>query len=205
MLEDSAVDAGAVAFDVVATGIGLVLVACTPRGVCRVAVGEDEAALESRLRAEFPRAGVIRDPDAVGPWAEDVVRCAGGEGAAGVPLEMRGTPFQVRVWRALLEIPLGETRSYSEVASAIGHPRAVRAVAGACAANPVGLLVPCHRVIRADGTLGGYGWGLERKRALLDAEAARARSHTCAHSQSAHASANQRCSTPGMRSAMSPG
>ena len=159
-----------VAWTVTETSLGLVLVAWTARGVCDVSLGQDEAALASGLSARLPRATLVRV--ALPPWARalldavDAPRTARDE----VPLDLRGTAFQERVWRALRQIPPGETRSYGELARALGVPRGARAIAGACAANRVAVLVPCHRVVRGDGKLGGYRWGLGRKRALLDRE-----------------------------------
>jgi len=126
-----------------------------------VALGDDDAALERTL----PRAGVRRD-DALAGLARRVAA-----GDPDVPLDVCGTPFQWRVWRALQAIPAGETRSYREIAEAVGRPSAVRAVGAACGANPVALVIPCHRAVRTDGGLGGYRWGLERKAALLGSEA----------------------------------
>ncbi|AEB10884.1 methylated-DNA--[protein]-cysteine S-methyltransferase [Marinithermus hydrothermalis] len=118
-----------------------------------------------------PEARLERDDAGLRAWLEALLRhLEVGEAALDLPLDLRATPFQWRVWRALRAIPYGETRTYQEVAVAIGAPSAVRAVARACAANPVALVIPCHRVVRADGGLGGYRWGVERKRALLERE-----------------------------------
>ena len=160
-----------IAFDVLPSSLGAILVAGTARGVCAVYLGDDAEALERELRSEFPRAAIVRDPARVRPWAKETVRRAAGEAAAAeVPLDLAGTSFQLRVWHALAGIPLGQTRTYSQVAQEIGQPTAVRAVARACATNQVALLVPCHRVVRSDGTLSGYRWGVDRKRSLLRAE-----------------------------------
>jgi AraC family transcriptional regulator, regulatory protein of adaptative response / methylated-DNA-[protein]-cysteine methyltransferase len=158
-------------FATVASPAGLLLVAVTPRGISSVMLGDDPAVLEATLRAEYPRAGITHDPAGLAPWLAEVV--AGIDGArplVELPVDVRATAFQRRVWEALRRIPRGETRSYSEVARSLGHPRAVRAVAHACAVNPVALVVPCHRVVRGDGSLAGYRWGIERKRVLLDRE-----------------------------------
>jgi AraC family transcriptional regulator of adaptative response/methylated-DNA-[protein]-cysteine methyltransferase len=161
----------------VETALGRALVAVSDRGVCAVLLGDDPAALEAELRGEFPNARLERVDDGrdafLAPRLRDVADALAGR-RGGVPVELVGTAFQQRVWDALMRIPPGETTSYAELAAALGAPRAARAVAGACAANRVAVLVPCHRVIRGDGTPGGYRWGLPRKRALLDAEAARA-------------------------------
>jgi len=154
--------------------LGRVLVAATPRGLCSVAFGDDDAALLDNLRARFPNAMLRADGDAARAILPAVVAVAAepGEPFEG-PLDVRGTAFQLRVWEELRRIPPGETRTYSEVAAAIGRPTATRAVANACGDNPVALVVPCHRVVRTDGGLGGYRWGLARKRTLLRHEGAR--------------------------------
>jgi AraC family transcriptional regulator of adaptative response/methylated-DNA-[protein]-cysteine methyltransferase len=165
-------------YTVVRSPFGRLLVAVTERGVCAVKLGDDPSALEAALREEFPRAGVkrVRDGDA---WLQKLVAHVAkylpngrGERNGDIPLDVLGTSFQWRVWRALQAIPAGETRSYSDVARTIGSPKAVRAVAQACASNRLGVVVPCHRVVRNDGSLGGYRWGLEVKARLLDAEGA---------------------------------
>lgn len=165
-----------------ATPIGRVLVAATARGICAVTLGDDDAALARALAGEYPNAerthlagAALADDPALGGWLAAVVASVAGESVRepseeAMPVDVAGTPFQARVWEALRAIPRGETRSYAEVAAAIGAPRAVRAVAGACAANRVALVVPCHRVVAATGDVGGYRWGAERKRALLAAE-----------------------------------
>jgi AraC family transcriptional regulator of adaptative response/methylated-DNA-[protein]-cysteine methyltransferase len=140
-----------------------------------VQFGETEAELAQALRREYPRAAVqamrtSQDPQ-FDAWVAALNRhLEQMDAAARLPLDIRATAFQMRVWTYLQSIPAGETRSYSEVAEALGQPRAARAVARACASNVVALLIPCHRVIRGTGALGGYRWGLERKRALLDGE-----------------------------------
>lgn len=158
-------------FSVVASPLGRLLVAYTEHGVCSVALGDDDRALEEALRAEFPNADIRAAGSTIHEWITAIVASLEGKGSASaVPMDARGTAFQMRVWNALQHIPRGTTLSYSEVASRIGKPSAVRAVARACATNPVALVVPCHRVIREDGSLGGYRWGLERKRDLLARE-----------------------------------
>ncbi len=160
-----------IAYDVVACSLGRVLVAATERGICTVSLGDSEEALAAGLAAEYPAARVERDGAAVGSWVEAVLASLdGGPPEGTVPLDVGGTEFERRVWDALRTIPPGETRTYGEVARSIGRPTAVRAVAAACAGNPVALVVPCHRVVRANGGLGGYRWGPARKRALLDRE-----------------------------------
>jgi AraC family transcriptional regulator of adaptative response/methylated-DNA-[protein]-cysteine methyltransferase len=155
--------------------LGEVLVAATERGVCFVALGDSQAKLVAELQAEFPAADLRPDADRLGAWLGEVLhRLDGAEPAATLPLDVRCTAFQRRVWQALTEIPLGETRTYSELAGALGAPRAQRAVGRACATNPVSILVPCHRAVREDGGLGGYRWGLKRKQGLLEKEGAKA-------------------------------
>jgi AraC family transcriptional regulator of adaptative response/methylated-DNA-[protein]-cysteine methyltransferase len=159
------------------TSLGRVMIGATDRGLCFVQFGENEAELLERLRAEYPGADLAPMDAQHAPqfdaWMQ-ALRCHLDRGAPAptLPLDLRGTAFQMKVWNYLCRIPSGEVRAYAEVAAAIGYPRAVRAVASACAANRVALLVPCHRVIRGDGGLGGYKWGIERKRALLDQERA---------------------------------
>jgi AraC family transcriptional regulator of adaptative response/methylated-DNA-[protein]-cysteine methyltransferase len=159
------------------TPLGLLMMAASDRGLVFVQFGASEAALSGQLRIEFPRAALsAMDPAQHAPFAVWMrALCAylsGQRRPLDLPLDLRGTAFQLRVWRCLQQIPYGELRSYGEVAQAIGAPKAVRAVASACAANRVALAVPCHRVIRGDGGLGGYRWGLDRKRSLLDRERA---------------------------------
>lgn len=153
-----------------ASALGDVMVAATARGVCAVRIGE-AGALERELEREFPAAERIRDDRAMAMAMAVAGDLAGGRPARQeLPLDLRGTTFQMEVWEALRRIPAGRTRTYAELAGDIGRARAHRAAAGACGANPVALLVPCHRIVRADGGLGGYRWGTDRKRALLEAE-----------------------------------
>jgi AraC family transcriptional regulator of adaptative response/methylated-DNA-[protein]-cysteine methyltransferase len=150
------------------------LVAATDRGLCAVRLGGDSAALARELRAEFPQATLARDDAALADVASIVSDLAVGRRrpeADTLPLDVHATAFRRRVWEALRRIPAGETRSYGEIAAAVGAPGAARAVGSACAANPVAVVVPCHRVIGSDGSLHGYAYGLARKRQLLDAEA----------------------------------
>jgi len=161
-----------VAYTIVDSPAGRLLVAATERGICSVKLGDSDVALVAALRREFPDAG----RDAPGPlqeWIEALLaHLTGARPRLELPVDVRGTPFQHRVWDALRVIPIGSTRSYADVARAIGRPRAVRAVAQACARNPVALVVPCHRVVRQSGDLGGYRWGVERKALLLEGERA---------------------------------
>ena len=139
-------------------------------------MGPTDQALQTELRREFPRADIAAAPSRGLRALADAARAAaeGTPQARALPLDIRGTSFQWRVWRALTAIPLGQTRSYAEVARAIGQPRAVRAVARACATNPIAVVVPCHRVVGSDGSTGGYRWGIDTKRRLLRAEGRRA-------------------------------
>ncbi|RVT89859.1 bifunctional DNA-binding transcriptional regulator/O6-methylguanine-DNA methyltransferase Ada [Sphingomonas crocodyli] len=152
------------------SSLGLVLAAVSDRGVCSILLGDDEGELEAELGRRFPRAALVADPD-LGDTVAAVTALveAPGRGLS-LPLDIRGTAFQQQVWDALRAIPAGETRSYADVARAIGSPRAVRAVAGACAANKLALAIPCHRVVHGNGDVSGYRWGTERKRALLARE-----------------------------------
>ncbi len=152
--------------------LGYVAVAATERGVCAVRLGNTPDDLVAILYADFPAADLQPDDEGLGAWVE-MLLCylAGEEPHLELPLDIRATAFQQRVWEALRDIPYGETRSYTQIAEAIGNPKAVRAVANACANNPVAVVIPCHRVVREDGSLGGYKWGLERKIALLKTEA----------------------------------
>jgi len=160
-------------FGVAECYLGWVLVAATARGICAIDLGDDPDALVAGLRERFPAAAMTRDTD-FGEWVQQVVDFldAPGRGLS-LPLDIQGTAFQHRVWAALRGIPAGSTLSYSEVAARIGAPTAVRAVAGACAANQLAVAIPCHRVVRQDGDLSGYRWGVERKRKLLAKESGR--------------------------------
>jgi AraC family transcriptional regulator of adaptative response/methylated-DNA-[protein]-cysteine methyltransferase len=155
-----------------ASGIGRVMVAATERGLCFVQVGVEEPQLISLLRDEFPRAEIdARRSASLKPLIDAALAVASAKPPrADLPIDIRGTAFQWRVWRALTRIPRGETRSYGEVARAIGRPKAVRAVARACATNPIALVVPCHRVVPRGGGVGGYRWGTAVKETLLKAE-----------------------------------
>lgn len=160
-------------YTIVRSPLGRLLVGATERGVCAVSLGDEDAALERALCEEYPNAAIERGNGALDRWVASVLRLVQGEGPGrAVPIDVPATAFQWRVWKALQQIPRGRTRSYSQVARAVGQPTAVRAVARACATNPVALIVPCHRVVRQDGDLGGYRWGLQRKRRLLENEGA---------------------------------
>lgn len=157
------------------TPVGSLLAVASVRGLCAVRIGPDVPALLDQVRAEFPAAQLQAAPGVLDDVLRALAVLAGGGGATyDVPVDLRGTAFQARVWTALRLIPPGQTRSYQQVADAVGAPAAVRAVAGACGTNRVALVVPCHRVVRSDGGLGGFRWGLAVKQALLDAEHAEA-------------------------------
>ncbi len=152
--------------------LGAILVAASERGVCAILLGDDPDALARDLQDRFQRADLIGGDAGFEQLVAQVVGFVEAPGLGlDLPLDVRGTAFQQRVWQALREIPAGATASYSEIARRIGAPQAVRAVAGACAANALAVAIPCHRVVRNDGGLAGYRWGVERKRALLDREA----------------------------------
>jgi AraC family transcriptional regulator of adaptative response/methylated-DNA-[protein]-cysteine methyltransferase len=162
-----------ISYTIIDSPFGRILIAATPHGVCSVCLGESDEYVETSLFNEFPSAEIKRDDNALRDVAtafneyfheRRFVRT--------IKLDVRATPFQRRVWNQLQSIPAGSTRSYDEIAKALGSPNAVRAVANACASNPATLLIPCHRVIRKTGQLGGYRWGLERKRELLRHERA---------------------------------
>lgn len=163
-------------YTVADSSLGLVLVARTDAGLAAVLLGENRQALRRELRQRWPNASCVEDGTALSALAAHVVAHVEAPSTpldGPVPLDLHGTPFQQLVWQALQRIPPGSTATYTEIAEQIGRPTAARAVAHACAANPVAVLVPCHRVVRSDGSLSGYRWGVGRKRALLDREAAR--------------------------------
>jgi len=163
----------AIRFTLADTSLGRLLVATTVAGVCLVAFGDSDDELVAEARRRFPRADLAPAAGEHAQWVAAVVRLIDARAsarAADVPLDARGTVFQQQVWSALRQIPVGQTVTYSQLAAAIGRPTATRAVASACGANPTALIVPCHRVIGADGSLTGYRWGVERKRALLERE-----------------------------------
>jgi AraC family transcriptional regulator of adaptative response/methylated-DNA-[protein]-cysteine methyltransferase len=165
----------ALAFGIVRSPFGFVIVAATERGIAHVALGDDAAALERALREEFPAASIERADDRVESATSALIRYLAADGPwPELPLDVRATAFQTRVWDALRRLAPGTTTSYGELARALGNPRATRAVARACATNPVALLIPCHRVIASDGAMRGYRWGVERKRRLLEIERLRA-------------------------------
>lgn len=160
-----------ITYAIVASPLGRMLIAATERGLCAVRFGDSVAELERGLREEFHAAELHRDHAALDAYVQPLLRHLSGESVSvDLPLDVRATAFQMKVWEALRTIPRGETRSYAQIASQIGDPRAFRAVARACASNPVAVAVPCHRVVRSDGAASGYRWGEQRKRKLLEAE-----------------------------------
>ncbi|HEY1984275.1 MAG TPA: methylated-DNA--[protein]-cysteine S-methyltransferase [Terracidiphilus sp.] len=154
------------------SSFGWMIVGATERGLCWLALADTKPAAKATLRAEFPLADLREDDSLAGMVKTAVDEVAGAEGASAalMPLDLRGTAFQLKVWQALRAIPRGETRSYSQLARDLGHPKSTRAVARACALNRVSVVVPCHRVVGMSGSLTGYRWGIERKRKLLEAE-----------------------------------
>ena len=162
-----------IGYTVANSSLGKVLVGATERGVSAVYLGEKEGALVEPLRKEYPKAEITRAEGGSEAWLKEILqRIDGSAPRMDLPLDVKATAFQRRVWQELQKIPRGTTRTYTQVAKALGKPRSVRAVARACATNPVSIVVPCHRVIRTDGNLAGYRWGLQRKEKLLEREAA---------------------------------
>ncbi|MBV8863982.1 MAG: bifunctional DNA-binding transcriptional regulator/O6-methylguanine-DNA methyltransferase Ada [Acidobacteriaceae bacterium] len=152
--------------------LGSILVAATGKGICSILLGDDPEVLVRDLHDRFPKAELVAGDDAFEAWVATTAGLVENpKQGFDLPLDVQGTAFQQRVWQALRDIPLGSTASYEEIATKLGTPKAVRAVAGACAANSIAVAIPCHRVVRKDGELSGYHWGVERKRALLEREA----------------------------------
>jgi AraC family transcriptional regulator of adaptative response/methylated-DNA-[protein]-cysteine methyltransferase len=182
------------------TPLGFVLIAATEKGICRIAFGDDAPMLAAALTADFANARCIDDAAAVAPFVAQIdAYLHGRRERFDLPLDIAATAFQQRVWDALQRIPYGETRSYTQIAQTLGAPRAVRAVASACASNPVALAIPCHRVVQKSGSLAGYRWGLERKAALLDAEARAGEIAHAAHAEDGQASRRAPRDTKGIK------
>ncbi len=161
-----------IGYAIVDCPLGRLLIAATEKGICAVSLGDSDAVLETALHSEYPAAEIQRDGVELSQWVSTLLNHLNGQQPQlDLPIDVQATAFQWRVWQALRAIPYGSTRSYSQVAQALGDPKATRAVARACASNPVAIVVPCHRVVREDGKLGGYRWGLERKQRLLAQEA----------------------------------
>jgi AraC family transcriptional regulator of adaptative response/methylated-DNA-[protein]-cysteine methyltransferase len=176
----SAGEGVAISYTTIDTPAGLMMIGATDRGVCFVQFGDSEEGLLQHLKAEYRNADVMPMQEPHHPqfarWVEAITRhLAGSEPHLDLPLDIRATAFQMRVWRYVQRIPYGDVQSYGEVAAALSGSQAARAVANACARNPLAVVIPCHRVIRESGDLGGYRWGIERKRVLLDLERARKR------------------------------
>jgi AraC family transcriptional regulator, regulatory protein of adaptative response / methylated-DNA-[protein]-cysteine methyltransferase len=168
--------------------LGRLLVAATDKGISALYLGERDAALKSALEKEYPRAALAENKNGMKKWVGSILEhLRGREPHLDLPTDVQATAFQRRVWEELRRIPYGSTRTYSQVAKAIGKPRAIRAVARACATNPVSIVVPCHRVVRSDGNLAGYRWGVDRKQALLKHESSarasegKSKSHAATH------------------------
>jgi len=160
-----------VRYTIVDSTLGRLLVAGTDKGICSVAMSASDRTLEHALADEYPAAAIERDDAGLAKWAKAIEGLTSGRAPRGdLPIDVRATAFQWQVWKALTEIPRGETRTYSQVAKAIGRPRAVRAVGHACATNPVAVVIPCHRVVPSAGGVGQYRWGPERKKKLLERE-----------------------------------
>lgn len=152
--------------------LGKLLLAASEQGICALLLGDDDQALRNELHVYFPLATISPTDASITSWLAQVIELIDKpKGKLHLPLHLRGTAFQQRVWQALQEIPAGKTLSYTELAAKIGQPKAARAVASACANNNIAVLIPCHRVVRGDGSLSGYRWGVERKRQLLEREA----------------------------------
>lgn len=161
----------AVHFTITESLLGWLIVAATDKGVCTIALGDNPEVLREQLRVRFRRARLIENGDELGKWVQAVIGfIQSPQRGLKLPLDIQGTAFQRRVWKALQDIPLGSTVSYTDIARAIGKPKAVRAVAQACASNKIALAIPCHRVVRADGSLSGYRWGEARKQRILQKE-----------------------------------
>jgi AraC family transcriptional regulator of adaptative response/methylated-DNA-[protein]-cysteine methyltransferase len=158
-------------YSILDTILGKMLIAATHHGVCSIRFGSDENELLANLKDEFPHADCQPNSEKLSQWIDILNRYFNGyTEPLDIPLDVQPTAFRAKVWEELRRIPFGETRSYTQVAQAIGQPSAVRAVASACAANPVAIVTPCHRVVHNDGSVSGYRWGVERKKALLESE-----------------------------------
>jgi AraC family transcriptional regulator, regulatory protein of adaptative response / methylated-DNA-[protein]-cysteine methyltransferase len=160
-----------ITYTVVDCSLGYLLVATTDKGICSVKLGDRPKELIKILTDEFQQATIIRDDQNHQDWIKKILNLiTGTESDPDLPLDIRGTAFQQQVWQALQKIPYGAIRTYTDIAQDLGKPKAVRAIANACGANPVALIIPCHRVVRNDGSLGGYRWGIERKQKLIEQE-----------------------------------
>jgi AraC family transcriptional regulator of adaptative response/methylated-DNA-[protein]-cysteine methyltransferase len=171
MTQDLAGEQAVIRYAISRSRLGRMLVARTDRGICYVGFDDDPRVLKQALRSRFALSRIERDDRGLRGDVQALAELlSDSAGRVDLPLDLRGTPFQLRVWELLRRIPVGHTTTYRELARRMGRPKAVRAVASACGANPVAVAVPCHRVLRSDGGLGGYYWGIERKRRLLQLE-----------------------------------
>jgi AraC family transcriptional regulator, regulatory protein of adaptative response / methylated-DNA-[protein]-cysteine methyltransferase len=160
-----------IGYTIVDCPLGRLLIAATEKGICAICLGDSDTDLETALFSEYPAAEIQRDGVELSQWVNALLNhLSGQQPQLDLPIDVQATAFQWRVWESLRAIPYGSTRSYSAIAQELGDPKAARAVARACATNPVAIVVPCHRVVREDGSLGGYRWGLERKQQLLAQE-----------------------------------
>lgn len=163
-------DGVTIRYTIAATPVGKMLIAATGRGICSIRLGDSEENLERDLRSEYPKAEIGRADRALNQHVRALRAMLNGKSGAPLPLDIQATAFQRRVWEALQSIPRGETKSYGQIAKELGTPMSARAVARACASNPVAIAIPCHRVVREDGSVAGYRWGAGRKKKLLDLE-----------------------------------
>ena len=160
-----------ISFTIVDCFLGRMIVAATAKGICFLGLGDTDSFLKSELAHDHPAADLCRDDARLREWVQIILNHLNGQlSTLDLPLDVRGTEFQWQVWNAMRTIPIGETRTYGELAKALGSPKAARAVGRASALNPVSIVIPCHRMVGSDGSLTGYRWGIERKRALLDRE-----------------------------------
>ena len=158
-------------FTIVDCSLGSLLVGATEKGICAVSLGDSDSVMKAEFLAQYPPASIHLDDTGIRQWIERINNYINGkEFALNLPLDIRGTDFQRQVWQALQTIPYGSTSTYKEIAETIGYPKGARAVGNACGANPVALIIPCHRVVGKNNSLGGYRWGGERKKALLAME-----------------------------------
>jgi AraC family transcriptional regulator of adaptative response/methylated-DNA-[protein]-cysteine methyltransferase len=160
-----------IGYAIIDSYLGYLLIAATEKGICAVSLGDTDSVLETALTREYPNAEIQRNDIGFGEWVSAILKYLSGEQPhLDLPMDIKVTAFQWRVYKELCAIPYGITRSYGEIAEVLGHPKAARAVGWACAINPVSLVIPCHRVVQKNGSLGGYRWGLDRKRLLLAKE-----------------------------------
>lgn len=157
-----------IVYGIAPSPFGSCLIATLDKKLCKLSFVDNQSKAMSELRRTWPKAELIRDDKAIKPFIAKIFTKS--KAKKNVPFVIKGTDFQIKVWKAMMAIPLGQTKSYKEVAKAVGAPKAFRAVGSACGKNPIGMLIPCHRVLASDGGLGGFGWGLKRKQEMLDWE-----------------------------------